>query len=79
MSESVSSSEPGGRTTRGKTVLTTRRVYARLVGFVRRNVAVNSPTHPRPAMTFPMTASMYDLTGTNAEEKPLVPGTMIAP
>lgn len=66
MSLSVSSSTPGGRTTRGRTVLTTSRVYARLVGFVRRNVAVNSPTQPSPAMTLPMTASMYDL---------LLPGT----
>src|SRR5665647_435676 len=77
-SASVSSSVPGVRATRGKTVLTTHRVYARFVGFVRRNVAVKRPTQPRPAITFPMTASMYFLTGTNAVGRPLVPELMIA-
>jgi hypothetical protein len=49
-----------------------------LGAFVRRNVAVNSPTTPRNVKAFPMTASMYDLTGTNAVGDPLVPELMIA-
>ena len=60
MSASVSSLDPGDRVTRGRTVLTTRPVYARLPCFVRRNVAVNKLTAPIPMMMFPMTASIPD-------------------
>jgi len=52
---------------RGRTVLTTDGVYDRLVGFDSRNVAVNSPNTPSPAIMFPITAIMYFfLDGKNA-------------
>jgi len=43
---------------RGRTVAATYPVYARLLLFVSRNVAVNKLRTPRPAITFPMTAIM---------------------
>ena len=44
------------RAIRGRTVLTTHGVYDRWPGFDSRNVAVNSPNTPSPAITFPITA-----------------------
>jgi hypothetical protein len=44
-----------------------------LLGFVRRNVAVNSPVAPMATIKFPMTASMYDLVWCNADPHGVVP------
>jgi hypothetical protein len=52
---------------RGRTVLTTRGFYDRLPGFDSRNVAVNNPKTPSPAITFPITAIInFFLDGKNA-------------
>src|ERR1044071_5643599 len=74
ISASVSSPTVESRATRGRTVLTTLRVYACLPGLDSRNVAVNRLITPRAAITFPMTAIMYVLASNNAAMRLCVPG-----